>query len=275
MNPTMHTALHDLSLHKHFANQDHQLAIQAALAGEAQSQLFTPAGAGPDWAVLWVCHRVFLGGPPETKTVDTLRAVLSEEIAPAARARGDKAFVLYYPPEWNNYRVPLLAQLPYSPSRRYYYAGETLPASEPGRDALPPGLRLAAVDADLLERTELVNYERLAQEMCSERPSVDDFLQRSFSVCLLDGDTLTGWCLSEYNCGSRCEVGIEVVEDYQRRGLGTTLARALAAEAARRGIDQMGWHCAAHNTASAATARHIGLRLVREYPAAIVWLRQD
>ena len=78
--------------------------------------------------------------------------------------------------------------------------------------------------------------EQLREEMCSERPSVEDFLARSFGVCLVDEeqDALAGWCLSEYNCGDRCEVGIEVDEAYQRHGLGTLLARALCQEAFTR-----------------------------------------
>ena len=117
--------------------------------------------------------------------------------------------------------------------------------------------------------------EQLA-EMCSERPSVEDFLARSFGVCLVDEEqgTLAGWCLSEYNCGNRCEVGIEVAEAYQRRGMGTLLARALCREAfARRGIRQVGWHCLAANAASGATARRAGLRLIKQYVGAVVLLR--
>jgi RimJ/RimL family protein N-acetyltransferase len=110
--------------------------------------------------------------------------------------------------------------------------------------------------------------------MCSERASVADFLARSFGVCLVDESerALAAWCLSEYNCGARCEVGIEVVEAYQRRGLGTGLARALCAEAAARGVERVGWHCIAANTASGATARAAGLALVARYTGAVVLL---
>ncbi len=64
--------------------------------------------------------------------------------------------------------------------------------------------------------------------MTSERPS-EDFLRRSFGQCLVHNGAIAGWCLSEYNSGPRCEVGIAVAEPYQRRGLATTMAIAFFA----------------------------------------------
>ena len=53
--------------------------------------------------------------------------------------------------------------------------------------------------------------------MCSERASVDEFLGRSVGVYIVRrdptaGDELVSWCLSEYNHGGRCEIGIETAE---------------------------------------------------------------
>jgi GNAT superfamily N-acetyltransferase len=262
-----------------FAGQEHHLAIQAVLAGQAQGQVFVDDARNPRAAVIWVQHRVFLAGAPEdAATLAALRDLLADVIAPAARARGDYAFGLYYSPAWHSHLEVLLPALPHTALERQYYVADRLDQIAPAQEGLPAGLRLAAVDAALPARTELGNHARLAEEMCSERPSVQDFLQRSFGVCALagdtlDGDTLAGWCLSEYNCGDRCEVGIEVVEEYQRRGLGTLLTLALCEEAAQRGINHVGWHCLASNVPSGATARRAGLRLAREYPAAVVWLK--
>lgn len=260
------------SLRPLFAGEEHHLAIEAVLAGAAQGQVFAAAGPHPHWAAVWVRHRVYLGGNPDGATRDALRDLLADTLAPAARARGDYAFGLYYAPEWHDHLGELLPDLPYKALARQYYVTDQPGLLTPLGDRPPAGLRLAAVDASLMAQAELANYARLAEELCSERPSVEDFLARSFGVCLLDDDLLTGWCLSEYNCGDRCEVGIEVVEEYQRRGLGTLLAQALCAQAARRGITHVGWHCLADNAASGATARRAGLRLALEYPSALVWL---
>ena len=261
------------SLRPLFAGQEHHLAIEAVLAGAAQGQVF--AGPGSDWAAIWVQHRVYLGGAPDDAAMAALRDLLANTVAPAARARGDYAFGLYYAPPWHDHLAGLLPDLPYTLLVRQYFVTDRPDLLTPSDDQLPVGLRLAAVDGSLMAQTQLANYARLAEELCSERPSVADFLQRSFGVCILAGDTLAGWCLSEYNCGDRCEVGIEVVEEWQRRGLGTLLAQALCEEAARRGIKHVGWHCLANNVPSGATARKAGLVLVLEYSSAVVWLTAD
>jgi RimJ/RimL family protein N-acetyltransferase len=110
--------------------------------------------------------------------------------------------------------------------------------------------------------------------MCSERPTVQDFLAKSFGVCLSRGDEIVGWCLSEYNCADRCEVGIEIVEPYQRRGLGTLLSLALVEMALSRSVTRIGWHCWASNTPSDATALKAGFELVEDYPAHYAWLKE-
>lgn len=262
------------SLQPLFAGLEHHLAIDAVLTGAAQGQVFVDAALEPCWAAVWVQHRVYLGGnvgdaaPPAA-----LRELAANTIAPAARARGDYAFGLYYAPPWHDHLGGLLPHLPYKALERQYFVTDQPGLLAPTGGSLPAGMRLAVVDASIIAQTGLANYDRLAEELCSERPSVADFLERSFGVCLLDGDKLAGWCLSEYNYGDRCEVGIEVVEEYQRRGLGTLLAQALCVEAARRGINHVGWHCLADNVPSGATARKAGLRLVQQYPSAVVWLR--
>jgi RimJ/RimL family protein N-acetyltransferase len=107
--------------------------------------------------------------------------------------------------------------------------------------------------------------------MCSERPAVADFLEKSFGVVAIHGDELAGWCTSEYNSGNRCEVGIGTLEPYQRRGLATVMGSALVEHALWRGITHIGWHCWASNTLSIATALKIGFQKVGEYSTYIAW----
>jgi RimJ/RimL family protein N-acetyltransferase len=138
-------------------------------------------------------------------------------------------------------------------------------------------MALRAVDAALLAETGLARdgVDELMAEMCSERESVEAFLASSFGVCLDRGEEIVGWCLSEYDQPSRCEVGIEVREPYRRQGLGTLLATALVERAWAKGIEHIGWHCWARNVASGATARSAGFELVRNYSVRLGWTRRD
>lgn len=75
--------------------------------------------------------------------------------------------------------------------------------------------------------------------MWSERESAADFVTRSFGLAL-HHDAVVGWCLSEYNLGHRCEVGIAVDEPFRRRGLATLMGGAFARQALAAGVSEIG-----------------------------------
>jgi RimJ/RimL family protein N-acetyltransferase len=262
-----------------FGGLEDHLAVEAVIQGAAAGRLWVDNSLAPRSAVIWVQHRVFVAGEDGAgKGPDGLNGVV-REIAAAARARGDWGVGLYAAGamKWETVLDGLAWKIM---EREYWEIGseEWKPLGAEGQaDELAARLALRSVDRELMTAAEFGRMEQLREEMCSERPSVEDFLARSFGVCLVDEeqDALAGWCLSEYNCGDRCEVGIEVDEPYQRHGLGTLLARALCQEAfTRRKIRRVGWHCLAANLASGATARRAGLRLVKRYGGAVVLLRE-
>jgi RimJ/RimL family protein N-acetyltransferase len=253
-----------------FAGLDEHLAVEAVLRGVATGRVWTDATAAPMTGVIWVQHRVFLAGADATALNGVVR-----EIAGAARERGDWGVGLYAPQGVDWERV--LHGLVWRRTEREYWEIDAAEWQQRTTEMAAGGLVLRAVDAKLVAEAGLGRLEQLREEMCSERVSVEDFLAHSFGVCLVDEGkgALAGWCLSEYNCGGRCEVGIEVVEEYQRRGLGTLLAQALCAEAfVQYRMARVGWHCLAANGASGATARRAGLRLMKRYAGAVVLLRE-
>lgn len=267
------TIWNEQALLRLFGGLEEHLAVAAVVQGAAAGRIWVDEPLAPRSAVIWVQHRVFVAG----SDLAGLNAVV-RKIAAAAQARGDWGLGLYGAAgvPWE----PLLEGLLWKTSEREYWEigkeeWDPLGAARQA-DEQVNGLALRTVDRELVTAASLGRMEQLREEMCSERPSVADFLARSFGVCLTDEKqaTLAGWCLSEYNCGDQCEVGIEVVEAYQRQGLGTLLARALCQEAfTQRGIRRVGWHCLAANAASGATARRAGLQLANQYAGAVVLLR--
>ncbi|MCA9970913.1 MAG: GNAT family N-acetyltransferase, partial [Anaerolineales bacterium] len=127
---------------------------------------------------------------------------------------------------------------------------------------LPAGYALRPVDAALLADETISNLDWVTEEMVSERPSVDAFLAHSFGYCVQHGRDIVAWCMSEYNSGSRCELGIATAEAHQRRGLARATGTAVIRHALAQGVYDIGWVCAADNAASVATAEALGFRLL-------------
>lgn len=166
----------------------------------------------------------------------------------------------------------ILNDHPPIPGPRQYYAIDlnqpgVLPANLPD---LPEGLALRLVNSDLTSNHSYANLDDLLEELLSERPTIEAFLENSFGACIVSADRIVTWCLSEYNLGPRCEVGIATHPDYRGRGLAARTGQAFLLQVREAGIRHIGWHCWTRNEASGKTALKIGLRKERDYPACFV-----
>lgn len=250
-----------------FAGLDRHLAVPAVLAGQASGEAYVDSAPSPRSGLLLTGHRAYLAGDPGNRAfLATVRSVLERRFVSAGWEVG--VFTLYYDhPDW-----PAAIEAALSPGLKdiralhqcYFLKDQRAEADTPSAE-VPNGFRLAAADVSLVDDPARENKEALLEEMCSERASVTDFLARSFGLALLCENAVAGWCLSEYNLGRRCEVGIAVDEPFRRRGLATLLGHAFARQALAAGVTEIGWHCRRDNVASCATARGLGFSLVREY----------
>jgi GNAT superfamily N-acetyltransferase len=256
-----------------FADLDLHLAVPAVLASAAAGRVYASPETTPRSALLLAGHRAYLtGDPSDAGFLAALPPVLETRLVPEGHASGD--FVLYYDrPEWAAAVEAALAPrfAVYQERRRCCFAWNAGPDTDPApATPLPAGFRLADVDRTLLDDPTLAGRDELVAEICSERASVDDFLESSFGMVLLHEGAVAGWCLSEYNLGRRCEVGIAVDAPFRRRGLATKLGGAFAGRALAAGITEIGWHSWADNAASCATARALGFGPARTYAARLV-----
>ncbi len=248
---------------------EYHLAVPVALAGEAPEELYVDDPLSPRAALLILWNdRIFLAGAPgNTGFSHAFAALLHERFI--HRATEEKPFdctISYTPGVWEDHLPSLFADIQaFRAERQYYRLQLHGPVQAP---ALPEGFRLRRVDEALVAESTLINHQQLLAEMCSEAPSVADFLRRRFGYCLQFGQELVGWCLSEYNRADRCELGIETLPAFQRRGLATATAMATIAHAQSQGITSVGWHCWKRNIASSNLAQKLGFEKVEDYP---VW----
>ena len=250
-----------------FQAQEMHLAVWAGLAGHSPARLVADHPEKPGAALLWVRGRMYLAGSPENPAFNAaLRPYFEQVVYPQGRAQEMGAYVLHFTPGWESVIQDSLAAYDPIYGEHLYYEFNAPAKPAAGQTQLPPGFSLCPADQALVQRNDLEGLDWLLDEMCSERPSVEDFLQRSFGLCLLHEKRIIGWCLSEYNTGPRCEVGIAIDDAHQRRGLATLLGSAFIEQAQAQGIQRVGWHCWKSNQPSAATALRIGYQPAGDYP---------
>ena len=253
-------------IHSLFKPLDYNLAISSIMAGLSPSDIYANNPEKPVVALIVSKNHIFLAGSPQNgKFNQALHHLITQTIFMEKGAAGIDVFFLHTSSaDWQPHIEEILAGwYPLQRSRTYLECTQLL---QDWRESLAPGFGLLPVTADLLSQSHLENLDYLKEELCSERPSVEDFLDKSFGYCILKENQLAGWCLSEYNTGKRCEVGVATVDAFQRQGLGTVTTTALIEHALSHGYQHIGWHCWTPNTPSVALALRADFKKIREYP---------
>lgn len=254
---------------------DFHLIGRSILTKQTPAQVFVDNVEHPKALFAQAGHRYILAGDAEIDTFNFgIQKLFADVIYPRALAEGLEGFGLYYDvPAWERKVDAILKNKEKIHASREFYACKKLKYK--WQDFLPEGFQLKMVDTDLFAMPNLKHLDTLKEEMTSERPSVDDFLAKSFGVCAIYENELAGWCLSEYNSDKRCEIGIETTSEYRQRGIGTALTLAFLEHAFSHGIKEVGWHCFKRNEPSAKTALKAGFEKVCDYKSFIVPLTKE
>jgi RimJ/RimL family protein N-acetyltransferase len=258
--PTKSPAVREL-----FHSLEHHSLISALFENNLKAQVFTDNDSRPQAGLIAYNSRFIFGGDPTQAAFNAdLRRHFAETVIPSCN--GEPFVTAFTSDAWmptlnsifSDYKVILVPRL--------YF--EILP--DPTLEiTLPEGFSLHHVTPELLA-SNIGGMDALREEMYSERTSVDDFLARSFGLCPVYENQIAGWCLSEYNTGDRCEIGIATLEPHQRKGIATILTKAFLAEGAQRGYQRVGWDCWETNAASVATARKAGFTLIQREQVMVV-----
>jgi GNAT superfamily N-acetyltransferase len=248
-----------------FAPIGYNLAIDSILTGLSSGSIYVDDPDNPRVAMTWTQGRVFLAGLAEDEaTLRALQRTVYEVFYADAVVSGVAAFTLHYTPGWGKLIERVLAEKQLTLDFRHYYE---LDASDMAiHSVLPAEYELKAVNETLLANGGLEHLDGLIAEMQSERPSVEDFLAKSFGYCVVYDETIVAWCMSEYNCGDCCEIGIFTDDSHRRLGLATITATTVIGHASKQGISNIGWHCWESNEASIALALRLGFTLNSRYP---------
>lgn len=246
-----------------FAPMNHHLAIESILAGLTPAPVYVDHLQEPQLTLTWTKSRIFLAGKAGDETIlHALGESILKEFYPLCATSGPGAFTLMYTPGWRQDLERVLANQNLIRDVRNYYR---LDAGDFTRKVqLPAGHEMLPVSRALLETGNLSNLENVLAEMRSERPSIDDFLLKSFGFCVVHENAIVAWCMSEYNVQDQCELGIFTLESYRRRGLAMATATAVIRKAIEHGINKIGWHCWRSNEPSKATAATLGFALQHE-----------
>jgi RimJ/RimL family protein N-acetyltransferase len=241
------------------AGLDHQLSALAVLVGAMPGVAFADDPTRPNAIFVHSPEGNFVGGDP---TNDRFVTGLRSHLAAHFDADRDGDLVLTFDHDgWLSVAetiVPDLVLLKV-PRRHYVYRGER-PKLERN---LPPGYRIAPIDAALLENQQVPADVR--DWMDGNWGGAEGFLAHGFGAAAVHGETVVSWSLADCIVADRAEIGIHTASEHRRRGLATQVTAAAVAIALDRGLTEVGWHCNDDNEGSYRIAESVGFRLARRY----------
>lgn len=125
------------------------------------------------------------------------------------------------------------------------------------------------INDEILKDNNLVNHKLLKEEIEGMWGSIDSFIKNGFGYCALNGKRLISWCTAELVSKNNCGVGIETIEDAQKKGVGTALAANFIKECAERNIIPH-WDSWITNFPSVKIAEKVGFNKIEEYEVLVV-----
>jgi len=241
---------------------------ESVIAGHTAADIWTDDPDRPRAVFMWDgVHGYYLAGAASDVFTAGLRRLLEREVAPEAVRRGRAFFKVICDGEGWAESLPVL----FAPAELHSYPRTcfSLPESPPaGRRDAPEGFLVAAIEAGILAGPERPNVEHLLGEIRQMWGTVEHFLADGFGWCALHGDALAGWGTAEYLSPGAVGLGVETVEEYQRRGLATVLAMASLETARSRGLRPY-WDAWTGNIPSVRVAEKAGLVPVSSYNATV------
>ncbi len=242
-----------------FKPLEHNLSSVSIKMGLTRSKVYTDS-MEPSWIVTYSNSRVLVSG--DLKHAGVVEAV--QRIVDQGIQNGRRGFVIYYPggTEKTGIGEDIQGVDSYPNIRNYY----TLMLAKTGYPIqLPEDYSIMQITESVLSKG-YQNTDLVMNEMRSERASIEDFLEKGFGFCVLHGDKIAAWCMSEYNAVNRFEIGIETHLDHRRKGLALQTARACMNHGISNGYTQVGWHCWVKNIESNNLAKRLGFKHVLQYP---------
>jgi len=125
------------------------------------------------------------------------------------------------------------------------------------------GVQYHLVDADFLEKGQFENNHYVKAEVEWMWPSLERFREKGFGIAAVVGASIVSWCTAEYVSASKCGTGIEVIDEFQNKGIATATASHFLEYCMNQNIVPH-WECDKDNIGSVRVAEKVGFERTEE-----------
>ncbi len=125
------------------------------------------------------------------------------------------------------------------------------------------GIQYHPIDAEILEEGRFENNRYVKSEIEWMWPSLERFLEKGFGTVAVIDARIICWCTAEYVSKSKCGIGIEVIDEFQNKGIATATAVHFLEHCLNQNIIAH-WECDKDNIGSVRVAEKVGFEKTEE-----------
>ena len=119
------------------------------------------------------------------------------------------------------------------------------------------GIQYHPIDANFLEEGRFENNHYVKSEIEWMWPSLERFLEKGFGTAAVIDASIICWCTAEYVSKTKCGIGIEVIDEFQNKGVATATAAHFINHCMNQNIVAH-WECDKDNIGSVRVAEKVG-----------------
>jgi RimJ/RimL family protein N-acetyltransferase len=236
--------------------------LRAMESGTAPAACYADREEEPSVCVIREGHSLFVGGDAKGQAAEAAMDFLGRDLLTPELRQELRVMKIVYPDD--AWKALLLSALSGDSVNTYMRCVFRHPT--PGSFLAAPAPHIQYITADT---AKLDNFSMIRDEVESTLGSFEKFLAEGFGYTLVMENRVCGFCTAEYLSAGECAIGIEVLQEYQKKGFASHMTACFLQECSKRGLTPY-WECWKNNIPSVRTAEHAGFSGRTEYPVLFV-----
>ena len=244
-----------------YIDEQLEMVLKSVFEENTEGRLWKCDGTYFLWDKGNIVSYVF-GEKPSSECFDELPVFIQEEIKKDAEEEGISFFKLRNLTEMSDKMLKsMFGDTEFRTLEKYFY--EYKKEDVENFESSLEGLEIMDIDKEMLERIDFRNLDDVVDELRWMWPSLGIYFEKGFGKVAVVEDEIVCWCTAEYVSEGMCGIGIETLDKYRQKGIGTKTATEFVRYCLSRDMTPY-WECDASNEASVRLAEKLGFDKLSE-----------
>jgi hypothetical protein len=262
-------------LKEFFNNEQVGFVFDSILEGNTPSEIYVDNVEKPSIALIWDRgHCFYFGGiaVKEELYCEGVKFFIDKFLNETTRHLIKIAKIYSMSSIWENKLSELLGGFnPIIGSRSLYYHDlNTIPLVSAKVDTI----EVKSINEEVIQNESLSNLECMIEEISSMWGSAQNFITKGFGRYAIEGNNIACWCTAEYVSSTSCGIGIETIEEYQDKGIGSLTAGSFLNRCLQLKVTPY-WDSWMRNTPSIKVAEKLGFKKLKDYRIILLQLIEN